>query len=132
MIRLSAACATLLALLVLHALDHSLRQDAAVPGALSVVGLSGTVVAAVVLALALAGWSRASETAIALGAATVLGFAVAHLVPEWSAALSLPYEDLSVDAVSWASMLGSMAAAGWVAFEGVAALRRTRLTPRPR
>lgn len=70
MTRLSAASAVLVTLLVIHALDHTLRQDTPVPDALGAVGLAGTAAAVVVLTLTLLRRPLAGPAAFVLGAAT--------------------------------------------------------------
>jgi len=110
-------------LLVLHALDHGLRQDAPVPGPLAFVGLSGTVIAMGVLVLALRRHPLAPQAAATVGLGTAFGFTVAHLLPHWSGAFSQFYGDLDVDALSWASVFATMAAG--VAL-GVVGLRAAR------
>lgn len=124
MTRLSIASAALVALLLLHVTDHALRQETAVPGALSAFGLAGTAVAIAVLALALARHRLAPAAAVALGAGTALGFVAGHVVPEWSASLSLPYPEIGVDALSWAVVGAAIAVALWLAFEGARARHR--------
>lgn len=118
MTRLSIASAVLVVLLLLHIADHAARQDTAVPDALGAFGLAGTALAVAVLALALTRHRLAPAAAAALGAGTALGFVAGHVVPEWSAALSLPYADIDVDALSWASVGAAVAAALWLAVEG--------------
>ena len=116
-------------LLVLHALDHGLRQDASVPSPLAVVGLSGTVVAAGVLVLALRRHPLAPPAAVFVGLGTALGFALAHLIPHWSGAFSQFYGDLDVDAVSWLSVGVTMAVALALGLRGLRELQRGRPTP---
>ncbi len=110
-------------LLVLHTLDHGLRQDASVPGPLAVVGLSGTVIAAGVLVMALRRHPLAAPAAVVVGLGTAFGFAAAHLIPHWSGAFSQFYGDIDVDALSWAGVFATMAAG--VAL-GVVGLRAAR------
>jgi hypothetical protein len=52
-----------------------------------------------------------------------LGVAAAHLAPHWSA-LSDPYPDLGLDALSWAVMLAEIAAALVLALAGVREVAR--------
>jgi len=110
-------------LLVLHALDHGLRQDASVPSPLAVVGLSGTVIAAGVLVLALRRHPLAPPAAVFVGLGTALGFALAHLIPHWSGAFSQFYGDLDVDALSWTGVFATMAAGAALGLAGLRAAR---------
>jgi hypothetical protein len=119
--------ALLLVLLVAHVADHTLRQDRAVPSELTLVGSTGLIAAAVVLALALAHRPEAAPMALIVGAGTALGFVAVHLLPHWGA-FSDPYEDAHLDALSWASMLGSAAAGAWLAAVGARCLRRVPST----
>ncbi|HEV2075948.1 MAG TPA: hypothetical protein VGR10_06885 [Thermoleophilaceae bacterium] len=118
MTRLAVACAALVALLVGHALDHTFRQEESVPDTLGLLGLAGTAAVLVVLALALARKATAGPAATLFGGITAIGFAAAHLAPEWSSALSFSYPERGLDVLSWASVLATMLAAIWVAAEG--------------
>jgi hypothetical protein len=60
-----------------------------------------------------------------VGLTGALGVAASHLAPHWSA-LSDPYPDLSVDALSWAVMLAEIAAALAL---GIVALRQLARQP---
>lgn len=122
------AAATLVAALALHVADHALRQDVGVPAALGALGLAGAALAVALLALAILRSTAAAAAAVAVGLGTALGFAAVHLAPDWSSALSFSYPDLELDALSWTSMLAAMAAAVWVALEGVRGLRREHET----
>ncbi len=113
-------------LLVLHVLDHELRQAAPVPGPLAVVGLAGTVIAAGVLLIALRRHPLAPPAAVAVGLGTAFGFALAHLLPHWSGAFSQFYGDLDVDGVSWASVFATMAAGLTLGVAGLRAMRSAR------
>jgi hypothetical protein len=128
--RLTAACAVLLALLVAHGAEHSLRHDTSAPAELAAVGLAGMVITFAVLVLALAGVRGAGPAAVLLGVGTALGLVAAHLAPLWSSAFSYPYPALGLDALSWASMLAALAAALWVAFEGARARPQSSRPPR--
>jgi len=58
-----------------------------------------------------------------LAVAATLFVAAAHLAPHWSA-LSDPYPDLGLDALSWAVMLAEVAAALVLALAGVREVAR--------
>ncbi|MDQ3587367.1 MAG: hypothetical protein M3350_09145 [Actinomycetota bacterium] len=99
-----AALAMLLALLVLHALDHSVRQSAPVPTGASTLGTLGFVVTATAFAFALSGsrWAWPLTALVAFG--TTFGFLAVHVAPDWGP-FSQPYADIPVDALSWVGML---------------------------
>lgn len=101
---LIATLTLLLALLGIHALDHTLRQSAPVPAEASTLGTLGFVVAAAALVLALAGsrWAWPLTTLVAFG--TFAGFLLVHVAPDWGP-FSQPYADIPVDALSWVAML---------------------------
>lgn len=119
--RLAVACAALLALMLAHTADHSLRHDTSATEALAAVGLAGIAGAALLLALAVAAKPIAAPGALVLGLGTALGFVAVHVAPAWSAAFSYPYPELGLDALSWAILLAAIAAAIWVAVEGARA-----------
>ena len=119
---LVAANMLLATMLVLHALDHELRQEAAVPAGTATAGTVGFVAVLAALVLALRGSRLAPIATAAVGLAIAAGFVAAHVLPEWSA-LSQPYGDIDVDALSWIAMLLPMLVGAGV---GLASLRRLR------
>ncbi len=94
----------LVALLVVHTLDHVLRQDAPVPAATAFAGLAGIVAAVFALGLALAAHRLAPAGTAFVGIATAVGFVAIHVFPEWSV-FSQPYADIDADAISWTAMI---------------------------
>ena len=110
---------TLVALLVLHSLDHIVRQTASVPAEAAVAGTVGLGASLGALALAMSGSRWAAAATALVGLATAVGFVAVHVLPEWSV-FSQPYADIDVDAVSWVGMLVPAAAAAGV---GTLALR---------
>jgi len=94
----------MLALIVLHALDHSVRQSAPVPTEASTLGTVGFVATGAALALSLAGsrWAWPVTALVAFG--TTFGFLAVHVAPDWGP-FSQPYADIPVDALSWVAML---------------------------
>jgi hypothetical protein len=114
----------LVVLLVVHSLDHSLRQSAPVPAAAAVAGLAGFGVALVALALAAAGSRLAPAATAFVGLATAAGFVAVHMVPEWSI-FSQPYADIKVDGLSWIGMLVPAVAAAAVGMLGLRSLERS-------
>ncbi len=120
---LRAANLALIGLLVVHTLDHVLRQSAPVPAAAAAAAAAGFVAAGAALALSQAR-SRWAPVATALvGLATAIGFVAVHLLPEWSA-FSQPYADIDVDALSWIGMLVPAAAAAGIGTLGLRAMQR--------
>jgi len=109
----------LVALLVLHSLDHMVRQTAPVPAEAAVAGTAGLAAALVALALSVSGSRWAVAATAFVGLATAAGFVAVHVLPEWSV-FSQPYADIDVDAVSWVGMLAPAAAAAGL---GALALR---------
>jgi hypothetical protein len=101
---LVAVLALLLAMQVIHALDHTLRQTARVPTEASTLGTIGFVTTGAALVLALIGsrWAWAATALIAFG--TFAGFVAVHVLPDWGP-FSQPYADIPVDALSWVAML---------------------------
>ncbi len=119
---LIAGNALLVALLVVHALDHVLRQDAPVPSATAAAGTAGFVAAVLALGLALASHRLAPAATALVGLATAVGFVAIHVFPEWSA-FSQPYADIDADTISWTAMIVPALAAAGVGTIGVHAAR---------
>jgi len=119
---LAAANLLLIALLVVHTLDHTFRQAAQVPAEAALAGSVGFVAAVGALLLALMGNRWAAALTGLVGLATAAGFVAIHVFPEWSV-FSQPYSDIDVDALSWTAMLVPALAAA-----GVGALGLSRLT----
>jgi hypothetical protein len=113
----------LVSLLVIHSLDHALRQSATVPAAAAILGLAGLAFAVVVLGLSLAGRRLAALGTAVAGFGTAVGFAAVHLLPDWGP-FSQPYADIPVDALSWVAMLLPLVGAAIAGTVGVRALRR--------
>ncbi len=115
----------LLGLLVVHALDHALRQEAAVPGGTAAVGAAGFVTVLLVLALAAAGHPLAPAATAFVGLATAVGFVAVHVLPDWGP-FSQPYPDIPVDDLSWAGMIVPAVAGLIVGAIGLSRLRPSR------
>ena len=128
---LVGASAALLLSVALHGIDHAL-QDRGI-GALSaevmVGGIVNAALAVLVLVLALRAHPRAPLIAAAVGAYMAIGVTAAHFAPHWSA-LSDPYSELSLGAVSWAAAGFEVACAAALAAVGMAVLRRRRTADR--
>lgn len=119
---LAAANLTLLALLFVHTLDHTLRQTAPVPAEAAFAGFAGIGAGLVALALSLATSRLAPVVTAFVGIATAVGFVAVHVLPEWSV-FSQPYADIDVDALSWAGMLVPAVAAAGIGVLGLSRLR---------
>jgi len=119
---LIAANLVLVGLLVMHTLDHLLRQEAPVPSGTAIAGTAGLVVALLVLGLALAGHGLAPAATALVGLGTAAGFVALHVFPDWGV-FSQPYADIEVDGLSWAAMIAPALAAAVVGAIGVRAAR---------
>jgi cephalosporin-C deacetylase-like acetyl esterase len=109
MTRLAGAAALFLAANLLHTLDHvRTGLDRLTPEILGA-GTVLTVATVLALVLALRHDARSPVICAGVGLGGALGVAAAHLAPHWSA-LSDPYPDLGLDALSWAVMLAEIAA----------------------
>lgn len=110
---------------LLHTADHFRQGLGGLTPAILVAGTALTVLAIVVMVMALRGHPRAPAFCAVVGLSGAVGVAASHLAPHWST-LSDPYPDLSVDALSWAVMLAEIATAVVLA---TAALRRLARQP---
>ncbi|CAN5484505.1 hypothetical protein BH20ACT19_BH20ACT19_13040 [soil metagenome] len=115
----------LIALLVLHTLDHTLRQTATVPAEAATAATVGFVATVAALALSLGASRWAAAATAVVGLATAAGFVAVHVLPEWSV-FSQPYADIEVDMLSWVTMFVPALAAA-----GVGTLGLSRLAHRP-
>lgn len=123
MTALARANLALLALLVLHDVDHLVNQP---PRTLAVQvtapGLFGLASSIVVTVLAFRRHALAPLGSIAIGFGHVAGFVAVHLTPKWSA-FADPYSDLDLNALSWLGVIVPMAVALLVGVLGLRALR---------
>ena len=120
---LVAWSALLLGLLVVHALDHALRQEAAVPAGTSAVGAAGFLAVLLVLGLAVAGHPLAPAATAFVGFATAAGFLALHVLPDWGP-FSQPYSDIPVDDLSWVAMVVPAVSGLVIGGVGLSRLRR--------
>jgi hypothetical protein len=120
---LAVAAVAFLAANVLHGIDH-FRTG---PGRLSVAVLSIgpliTAAAVVTVAYAWRGDRRAALVAAAVGLASAVLVANAHLVPHWGI-LSDSYVDGSFDAFSWTVVIAEVVASLALGLVGLGRLRR--------
>ena len=110
---------------LLHTLDHIRQGLGGLSPTIFVGGRTLTVLAVIVMVMALRDHPRAPAFCAVVGLSGAVGVAASHLAPHWST-LSDPYPDLHVDALSWAVMLGEIAAAVVL---GIVALRRLARQP---
>jgi hypothetical protein len=116
---------------LLHTADHLRQGVGGLSTEILAAGTALTLLAIVVLVLALRGHRHAPIFAAVVGASGMVGILASHVAPHWSA-LSDPYPQIDADALSWMVMLLEVGAAAWLAVNGLRALRRSRApTPRP-
>ena len=108
---------------LLHTLDHFRQGVSGLSTEILVAGTTLTALAIAVMVMALRQHPRAPAFAAVVGLSGAVGIAASHLAPHWSA-LSDPYPDISVDALSWAVMLLEIAAAAALAIVALRELRR--------
>jgi peptidoglycan biosynthesis protein MviN/MurJ (putative lipid II flippase) len=108
---------------LLHTADHFRQGLGGLSPAILVGGTTLTVLAIVVMLMALRRHTRAPAFCAVVGLSGAAGVAASHLAPHWSS-LSDPYPGLSVDALSWAVMLAEIAAGLVLAVVAVRELRR--------
>ena len=107
---LVTAAAVFMAANILHTLDHFRQGVSGLSWEIVAGGSTLTLLALAVLVLAVRRHPRAPAFAAVVGIAGAIGIASSHLAPHWSA-LSDPYPEIHVDALSWAVMLLEIAAA---------------------
>jgi hypothetical protein len=110
---------------LLHTADHFRQGLGGLSPAILVGGTTLTLLAIVVMLMALRRHPRAPAFCAVVGLSGAVGVAASHLAPHWSS-LSDPYPDLSVDVLSWTVMLAEIAAALVLA---IAALRQLARRP---
>ena len=95
-----------LGLLILHTVDHALGQPSrALPGSSSLVGVIGFALIAGSAWLAIQRSSLAPEVSAAVGALTLFGLILVHLMPSWWTWVSDPYWDFDASFLSWLSLI---------------------------
>jgi hypothetical protein len=113
---------------IAHTVDHFRQGTGDLSIEIVVGGVLLSLGAVATLVLVLSGNSRAPVVAAVVGLSGAVGIAASHLAPHWSA-LSDPYPDIPVDALSWVVMLLELATALGL---GLAALRELRRGPAAR
>jgi hypothetical protein len=107
---------------ILHTLDHFRQGVGDLTAEILVAGTALTVLAIVVMVMALRGHPRAPAFAAVVGLSGAVGIVSSHIAPHWSA-LSDPYPQIHADALSWIVVLIEIGAALVL---GVVALRELR------
>ncbi|HEY2599938.1 MAG TPA: hypothetical protein VGI67_00150 [Thermoleophilaceae bacterium] len=120
---LAVAAVAFVAANVLHTLDHVRQGLGGLTFEIVLGGTTLSVLAIVVMLMALRHHPRAPAFCAVVGISGAVGVAASHLAPHWSA-LSDPYPDLHVDALSWIVMLGEIGAALALAIVALRELRR--------
>jgi hypothetical protein len=108
---------------LLHTADHFRQGLDGLSPAILAAGTALTLLAIVVMVMALRQHPRAPAFAAVVGLSGAIGIASSHLAPHWSS-LSDPYPDLSVDALSWAVVIAEIAAALVLGMVGLRELAR--------
>jgi hypothetical protein len=119
----------LLAVLVLHDLDH-VRQGRDIEAGVIAIGILGDVVAIASLGLALAGHRLAPPAAVVVGFGTALGFVAVHALPDWGP-ISQGYPGIGVDLLSWVAVFIPIAVAVGLGLSGLAASSRAAAAAAP-
>ncbi len=126
---LRSANLALLALLVIHTLDHAVAQDPReLPGSSSLVGALGFAITGASAFLAVQRSWLAPAVSLAVGVMTTVGVFAIHLMPSWSSWISDSYWDFDASAGSWVSLLALLAAALYLTYAGYRHVRHARLT----
>ncbi len=124
-----------LAAVLVHGADHVRRGVDVVTTQVLVAGTVQFVLAVVAVALVFRGHRLAPVAAIAVGFASAVGFAAAHLLPHWGAfsdAFTGSQTGSEVTAFSWFTALFEIGADIAFAWAGVVVLRRRGMETAPR
>jgi hypothetical protein len=120
---LAVAAVTFVAANILHTLDHFRQGVSGLSSEILVGGTTLTVLAIVVMVMALREHPRAPALAAVVGLSGAVGIAASHLLPHWSA-LSDSYPQIHADALSWVIVLIEIGAALGLAVVAIRELRR--------
>ncbi len=121
---LAKANLLVLALLVIHTIDHAVAQESrALPGSSNLVGVAGFVLTAASSWLALHRSTIAPEVSAVVGALTTIGVVTIHLVPSWWGWVSDPFWDFDASFLNWLGLIALLASAVYLTVVG---LRRER------
>ena len=99
----------LVALLIVHTVDHAINQPARdLPATGTLIGVAGFAIVAGSTVLALSRHQLAAPAAVFAGLATALGIVGVHLAPGWYHPISDPYWDFDPNLISWALALAPL------------------------
>ena len=130
MSRLARANLLLFALLIAHAVDHSLNQPSRdLPATSGLFGIAGFILVAASTTLAVRRSPLAPAASVYAGAVTAIGVVAIHLLPYWWGFVSDPFWDFQANALSWLILLAALGAALAVTAIGASEVRRD---PAPR
>ena len=130
---LTRANLLVLALLVLHTVDHAVGQPAReLPGSSSLVGAIGFAIVAGSTWLALQRSPLAPRVSAVVGAITAGGIIAVHLLPSWWTWVSDPYWDFDASFLSWLSLIALLASSLYLAALGMRQQRLGNLKPQLR
>jgi hypothetical protein len=121
---LAAAAVGFVVANILHTLDHFRQGVAGLSPAIFVGGTTLTVLAIVVMVMALRQHPRTAALAAVVGFSGAVGIASSHLAPHWSS-LSDSYPEIHADALSWVVVLLEIGAALVLGIVAVRELRRS-------
>ena len=130
---LTRANLLVLALLVLHTVDHAVGQPAReLPGSSSLVGAIGFAIVAGSTWLALQRSPLAPRVSALVGAVTAGGIIAVHLLPSWWTWVSDPYWDFDASFLSWLSLIALLASSLYLAALGMRQQRLGNVKPQLR
>ncbi|CAN5556044.1 hypothetical protein BH10ACT11_BH10ACT11_16640 [soil metagenome] len=116
MSKLARANLLVLGLLVLHIVDHGANQPMrTMPGSSTLVGVGGFVLVAASSVLAIRRNELAPMVSLFTGFATIFGFVVVHLLPNWWSWVSDPFWSFSPNALSWILLAAPILASAYLA-----------------
>jgi hypothetical protein len=121
---LAAAAVGFVVANILHTLDHFRQGVGGLSPAIFVGGTTLTLLAIVVMVMALRQHPRTAALAAVVGFSGAVGIASSHLAPHWSS-LSDSYPEIHADALSWVVVLLEIGAALVLGIVAVRELRRS-------
>lgn len=121
--KLLLAAVALLALNVVHALDHIVNQDQGL-AAVGFIGGFGVGVALIAVVLAAIGSDVAAPYLVIVGFGTAAGFVLVHLAPHWGPVSDPYYDAARVNALSWVVLMLCIGISIAVAMVGVESRRQ--------
>ena len=121
--RLRSAALLFGAGLTVHTVDHLRRGTDEITRHVFWGGMALTAMSVIAIALVLRRHPAAPLVATAVGFTAAIGVSAAHLLPEWSTALSDSLPSGNVDTLSWAAVLIEITGALALGLAGAAALR---------